>query len=53
MICACTIPMVTPELKFKTAEGAIGLADVASSTRDSVPDPEVESGRSASRYLLD
>jgi hypothetical protein len=53
MICACTIPMVTPELKFKTAEGAIVPQDTpVPYTGDPVANAEGVV-RSVNRYLLD
>jgi hypothetical protein len=53
MICACTLPVVTPELRFKTAEGAIvpqGAPKPFTDDRELNSDGVV---RSVSRYLLD
>jgi hypothetical protein len=53
MICACTVPIVNPELKFKTAEGVILPEDTpAPYTNDPVPFSE-GTARSMSRYFLD
>jgi hypothetical protein len=52
IICACTLPFGTPDLKFQTAEGAI----VPENTPTPSNDPMVNSDgivRSVSRYLLD
>lgn len=54
MICACTAPILNPELTFKSAEGGVDL-QVASTAYIPYPEPEieVEAAGSISRRLFD
>jgi hypothetical protein len=54
MICACTTPILNPELAFKSAEGVCDLQPVPTPYgADPAREPEVEAAGSISRYLLD
>jgi hypothetical protein len=53
MICASTVPIVNPELKFKMAEGVV-MPEDAPAPYTNNPVPFVEgTGRSMSQYLID
>jgi len=53
MICACTTPILNPELAFKSAEGVGDLQAVPTPcSADPAREPEVEAAGSISRYLL-
>jgi hypothetical protein len=51
MICACTVPVMSPEIKFRSAEAIITPVDISSYTGDKVPE-ENRSGPPMKRYLL-
>jgi hypothetical protein len=51
MICACTVPVMSPEIKFRSAEAIITPEDISSYTGGKVPE-ENRSGPPMKRYLL-
>jgi hypothetical protein len=54
MICACTTPILNPQLAFKPVEGVCDLQPVPTPYgADPAREPEVEAAGSISRYLLD
>jgi len=54
MICACTTPILKPELTFQSAEGDVDLQVAPTRySEDPAPETEVEAAGSMSRYLFD